>query len=75
MRSIEVAYLLLTQQPQVPIPGFPKNFRGKIIVAAEVNQLHWLEESGQWPENVDRTHLVRASGKPVRQKKIQAAAL
>ena len=27
-----------------------------------------LEESGQWLENVDRTHLVMASGKPELQK-------
>ena len=38
---------------------------GKIIDIAEVNQWRWLEESGQWLENVDRTHLVLASGKPV----------
>ena len=35
---------------------------------AEVNQRHWLEESRQWLENVDRTHLVLGSGKPVPQK-------
>ena len=35
---------------------------------AEVNQLCWLEESGQWLENVDQTYLVLASGKPVLQK-------
>ena len=28
----------------------------------------WFEESGQWLENVDRTHLVLASGMPVIQK-------
>ena len=27
----------------------------------EVNQQRWLEESRQWLENVDRTHLVLAS--------------
>ena len=42
---------------------------GKIINLAEVNQQCWLEESGQWLENVDQTHLVLASGKPVLQKK------
>ena len=52
------------------IPRVPeKNFRGKIIDVAEVNQQHWIEESGQWLENVDRTHLVLSSGKPVQQKK------
>ena len=39
----------------------------KIIYVAEVNQRCWLEESGQWLENVDQTHLVLASGKPVLQ--------
>ena len=42
-----------------------KNFSGKITDIAEVNQRHWLEESGQWLENVD---LVLASGKQVLQK-------
>ena len=30
----------------------------KIVNVAEVNQLRWLEESGQWIENVNQTHLV-----------------
>ena len=34
----------------------------------DVNQRHCLEERGQWLENVDSTHLVLASGKPVLQK-------
>ena len=42
-----------------------KFLRGKIINVTEVNQQRWLEESGQWLINVDRTHLVLASGKPV----------
>ena len=50
--------------PSVP----PKKFRGKIINVAEVNQRRWLEESGQWQENVDQTHLVLVSGKPAQQK-------
>ena len=45
-----------------------KIFRGKIIDVAVVNQSRRLEESGQWLENVDRTHLDLASGKPVLQK-------
>ena len=45
-----------------------KKFSGKIINVAEVNQRRWLEESGLWLENVDRKHLVLASGKPVLQK-------
>ena len=36
---------------------------------ALVNQWRWIEESGQWLENVDQTHLVLASGKLVLQKK------
>ena len=39
-----------------------------IIDVAEVNQWLSLEESGQSLENVDRTHLVLASGKVVLQK-------
>ena len=35
---------------------------------SEVHQWHWLEESGPWHENVDQTHLVLGSGKPVLQK-------
>ena len=43
----------------------PKNFIGKMINVAEVNQRHWLKESGQWLENV---HRVLANGTPVLQK-------
>ena len=55
-------------------PGFdsqrsPKKITGKIIDVAEVNQPPWLEEHGQGVENVDRTHLVLASGRPVLQKR------
>ena len=53
LHSTEVAYLLLTQQPRVQFPAFQKNLRGKMIKVAEVNQRHWLEESGQWLEYVD----------------------
>ena len=46
-------------------PGLiKKKLRGIIIDVADFNQ----EESGQWLENVDRTHLILASGKPVLQK-------
>ena len=53
-------------------PGFdsqrPKFFSvEKIVDVAEVNQWHCLQESGQWLENVGRTHLVLASGKLVLQ--------
>ena len=47
--------------------AFPQFFQRKIINVAEVNQRPGLEESGKWLENVDQTHLVLASGKPVQQ--------
>ena len=56
------------QQPRVRFPAFPKRFQRKIIDVAKVYQRRWLEESGQWLENVDPTHLVLASGKPELQK-------
>ena len=40
----------------------PKNLEEKIVDVAEVHQRRCSEESGQWFENVDRTHLVLASG-------------
>ena len=48
LHSTEVAYWFLTQQPRFDSQGSPKNFIGKIIDVAEVNQRRWLEESGQW---------------------------
>ena len=39
-----------------------------IADVAEVNQQQCLEESGQWLENVDRTHLALVNGKRVLQK-------
>ena len=61
---------ILAYPPTSPgsFPSIQKNFRGKIIDVSEVNQRCWLEEIGQWLENVDRTRLVLASGKPVLQK-------
>ena len=44
-------------------------FSEEIFLDAEVSLLCWLEESGQWRENVDRTHFVLASVKPVLQKR------
>ena len=38
---------------------------GRLVHVAEVNQGRWLERSGQWLENIDRTHLGLASGKPL----------
>ena len=40
----------------------------KNIDVVEVNQGCWLEEIGQWLENVDRAPQVLASGKPLLQK-------
>ena len=45
-----------------------KHTKKNIIDVAEVNQQRWLGESGQRLENVDRTHLMLARGKPVLQK-------
>ena len=54
-------------------PGFdlsvPEIFsKDKIIDVAEFNQWRWFEEKRLWLENVDQTHLVPTSGKPVLQK-------
>ena len=52
-------------------PCIPEFFsEEKIIDTAEVIQRRWLEEREQWLENVDRIHLVLASGKLVLQKTI-----
>ena len=63
---------ILASHPAAPgsIPSIPTNFSMErvSILVGEVNQQRWLEESGQWLENVDRTHPVLASGKPVIQK-------
>ena len=45
-----------------------KNFKGKIIDVAQVNQPPLLEERGQWLEDVDQIHLALASRKPELQK-------
>ena len=45
-----------------------KNFKVKMINVSQSHQWRWLEENGKWLENVDRTHLVLATGKPVLQK-------
>ena len=39
-----------------------------MLNVAEGNQWRWWEESGQWLENVDQTHLFMAAGKPLLQK-------
>ena len=57
------AFLLPDPAAQGSFLAFPKNFRGKIVYVAEVNNWHCLEKIGQWLENVDQTLLVLASGK------------
>ena len=44
-------------------------FRGKLIGVTQINYGRWFEESGQWLENVDQTHIVLASGKPQQEKR------
>ena len=56
------AYLLLDPAAPASISSIPKKFpEEKIVNVAEVNQRRCLEESGQWFENVNQTHLVLAS--------------
>ena len=58
-----LAYLLLDPAARGLIPSIPqKNSEEKIVDVAENNQRHCFEESGQWLENVYRTHLVMAWG-------------
>ena len=47
-----------------------RNFlKEKMVDLVEVNQRGCIEESGQWHDNINRTHLVMASGKLVLQNK------
>ena len=56
------AYLHLDPAAPGSISSIPKKFpEEKIVNVAEVNQRPCLEESGQWLENVNQTHLVLAS--------------
>ena len=55
-------YLLLDQAAPGLIRSIPKKLQGKNVSFAGVNQRHCLEESGQWLENVDRTHLALPGG-------------
>ena len=41
----------------------------KVIDDVEVNQLHWLEESGQGLENVDQTHIVYSTSQDYKKRK------
>ena len=66
-----LAYLLTDPAALGSSPSFTEFFsEEKISDVAKVIQQRWLEENGLWLENVDRTHLVLASGsgKPVLQK-------
>ena len=57
-----LAYLLSETAASGSIPSAPEIFSDKKIVnVAEVNQGRYPETSGQWLENVVRTHLVLAS--------------
>ena len=59
---------ILASRPSL-IPSIQDFFSvRKIVDVAEVNQRCCLDESGQWLEDVDQTHLVLASGKLVLQK-------
>ena len=58
----------VNQQPRVRFPACPKCFQRKRYWFAEVNQWHWLGESGLRLENADRTHLVLACDNPFLQK-------
>ena len=61
--------MLLDTAASDSIHSAPKKIsEEKIVDVAEVNQWHCLDESGQWLENLDQTHLVLASGKLVLQK-------
>ena len=71
MHNIAQWLTQLLPDPAAPgsIPCIPEIISEEnIIKVAEVNQRQWLEESGQWLENVDQTNFVLASGKPVLQK-------
>ena len=69
---------MLTSGPNCP--GFdhqlsPKISEEKLGNVAEVNQPHCIEESEQWLENVDQTHLELACGKLVPQKEFHLRIL
>ena len=50
--------------------GSQKFSEEKIFKVAVVNQWYWLDESGQWLENVERSHVVLVSGKLVLQESL-----
>ena len=58
-----LAHLLPGPAATDSLPSIPEKFSDdKIVDVVEVNQWCCLEESGQWLENFDGTHLVLASG-------------
>ena len=62
---------ILASQLAAPglIPSIPKkNSEEKLSMLLRLNQWRWLEESGQWLENVALSQIALASGKPVLQK-------
>ena len=64
-----LAFLLLDPGAPGSIPSISGIFSAeKNVDVAEVNQQCCLEESVQWLENLDQTHIVPASGKLVLQK-------
>ena len=66
------AYLLPDPAGPGLIPSFPDIFsEEKIGSAAKVNQQRCFEESGQWLENVDQTHLELSGKLVVLQKRCQ----
>ena len=59
-------FLIPEPAAQGSIPIIPKIFsEEKNVDVAEVKPRPCLEESEQWLENVDQTHLILASGKLV----------
>ena len=69
-----IAQWLAYLRPNPAAPGSIPSFTGilsdqKIIDVAEAIQWRRLEESERWLENVDRIHLLLASGNPVLQER------
>ena len=64
---------ILASHPAAPgyIPSFPQKIQVETI---SMWLRCWLEKSGQWLGNVDRTHLVMTSGKLVLQKKLMTCS-
>ena len=63
LHSTKVAYLPLTQQPQVWFSAFPRIFL--LILLRFIGSTAW--NTGQMLDNVNRTYLVLASGKLLQQ--------